>query len=274
MWPFKTSGPRCPICQSGKVKAITSKEVFGTEFTVYQCQRSRCMHGFVLPLPTVAFLEKVYAAEKLNAYQLDDKVLQAVDEFFMHLFTNYIPQGRKTPGTLLDVGAGLGTFMHAANKSGWRVHGIEFNKESVDIGKKLFDLDIVHGNFYKLEDYFPGMKFDLINMNHVFEHVLQPREYLRYLSGFLNPGGCLLITVPNILSDDYRKLGAKWSYIHIPEHISYFSRHSMDRLFLAEKNTRVAADRYVKIFQSSFNSPQQREGEGLTSMYRLESTAS
>ena len=271
MWFFKSDGPQCPMCRSRKVTEVTAKEVHGLSFSVYQCRKSRCRHGFVLPPPTVEFLEKVYASEQLNAYQLDEKVLKAVDEFFMHLFSNYIPQGQKTPGTLLDVGAGLGTFMHAAKKSGWQVHGIEFNKQSVEQGKKLFGLDIVHGNFYKLEDYFPGMKFDLINMNHVFEHVLQPREYLQYLSGFLNPGGCLIITVPNVLSDDFVRLGAKWSYIHIPEHISYFSRYSMDRIFLSEKNTRVPGSRYAKVFQSSFNNPQQTEGEGLTSMYRLES---
>lgn len=260
-------GIQCPVCGSGEVKAIVSKTVFGTEFGVYQCNAPGCQHGFTYPLPSEAVLEKMYAEEGLNSYQLDKEALKAFGAFFSHLFTDYIPRHFRKPGSLLDVGAGLGTFMDSARSHGWEVHGIEFNGKSVELGRELFGLEIVHGNFYRLEDYFGDRKFDLINMNHVFEHVLQPLEYLDYLRRFLRPGGCVLITVPNILSDDFKRDGARWSYIHIPAHISYFSRLSMDKLALTQAGG--GRDRFEKVFQSSFNNPQQTEGEGLTSMYRF-----
>jgi 2-polyprenyl-3-methyl-5-hydroxy-6-metoxy-1,4-benzoquinol methylase len=257
----------CPICGSGQVKAIVSKMVFDTEFGVYQCSGADCQHGFTYPLPSEAVLESMYAGEDLNSYQLDRTALKAVSDFFSHLFTDYIPRGFRKPGTLLDVGAGLGTFMDSGRAHGWEVRGIEFNKRSVELGRELFGLDIVHGNFYRLEDYFGNSKFDLINMNHVFEHVLEPLVYLDYLRKFLKPGGCVLITVPNILSDDFKRDGAQWSYIHIPAHISYFSRLSMDKLALVQAGD--LRDIFKKVFQSSFNAPEQAEGEGLTSMYRF-----
>ena len=260
-------GIHCPICGSGHPKTIVSKTVYDTEFGVYQCGDMACQHGFTYPLPTEAVLEQMYAGESLNSYQLDKAALKAVGDFFSHLFTDYIPRGFPKPGSLLDVGAGLGTFMDSGRAHGWAVQGIEFNKRSVELGRELFGLDIVQGNFYRLEDYFDDRRFDLINMNHVFEHVLHPLEYLDYLRKFLNPGGCVLITVPNILSDDFKQQGAQWSYIHIPAHISYFSRLSMDKLALSQAGS--PRDRLEKVFQSSFNAPQQVEGEGLTSMYRL-----
>lgn len=263
----QAGGIHCPICGSGQVKTIVTKPAFGTEFGVYQCGAGDCLHGFTYPLPSEAVLEKMYAEEGLNSYQLDKAALKAVGDFFSHLFTDYIPKGSAQAGELLDVGAGLGTFMDSGRTHGWKVQGIEFNQKSVELGRELFGLDIVAGNFYRLEDYFGDKKFDLINMNHVFEHVLQPREYLDYLRKFLKPGGCVLITVPNILSDDFKQHGARWSYIHIPAHISYFSRLSMDKLALAQAGG--PREGFDKVFQSSFNGPQQTEGEGLTSMYRL-----
>lgn len=59
-----------------------------------------------------------------------------------------------------------------------------------------------------------------------------------------------------------RRHHPEWSCIHIPEHISYFSRHSMDRLFIHEKVIWDVRDRYSKVFQSSFNRSQQAKGDG------------
>ena len=162
----------------------------------------------------------MYAGVNLNSYQLDRTALKAVGTFFSHLFSDYIPRGCPKPGKLLDVGASLGTFMDTGRAHGRQVRGIEFHQKSVERGRKLFGLEIVQGNFYRLEDYSGSEKFDLIDMNHVFEHVLKPREYLDYLSKFLKPDGCVPITAPNILSDDFKRDSAKWCYIHIPAHIS------------------------------------------------------
>src|SRR3972149_11066474 len=46
-----------------------------------------------------------------------------------------------------------------------------------------------------------GRKFDLIVLAHVLEHMAQPHEFIAALVARLNPGGSLLVEVPN---GDYR----------------------------------------------------------------------
>ena len=236
-------------------------------FRVMQCLNVECLHGFVYPLPAEAILDKIYADENLNAYLDDETTVQNVRQFFEHLLEHYIPQGFERPGTLLDIGAGMGTFVGSARKFGWQAFGIEFNAKSTRLAEDKYGVQLVQGSFYSLERHFSHGSFDLIVMNHVFEHVLDPLAYLRYVADYIKPNGCIMISVPNILSDDCRNHRALWSYIHIPAHISYFSRLSVDALFLQKASMQVR--RFQKIFQSTFPSPQQHEGEGLTSMFRL-----
>jgi 2-polyprenyl-3-methyl-5-hydroxy-6-metoxy-1,4-benzoquinol methylase len=51
-----------------------------------------------------------------------------------------------------------------------------------------------------IEDYNPGHKFDNITMLNALEHVLSPTAVLTKIHSFLNDGGHVLISVPNLLS--------------------------------------------------------------------------
>lgn len=260
---------KCPICGCDYTNIITVKYADSEIFKVIQCLNVECLHGFTNPLPSEEYLNKIYSDNDLNSYMLDENNLKKVSEFETHLFSNYIPKGFEKAGTLLDVGSGIGTFMSIAKEFGWDVNGIEFNKCSVEIAQNRYGLDIQLGSFYNLENYFKNKKFDLISMNHVFEHILDPKQYIEYMIKFLKPNGCLLISVPNILADDFRNLGPMWDYLHIPNHISYFSRFSIDKVFSEKIYMDGTEYKFKKVFQSSFNSPRQIEGEGLTSMYQM-----
>lgn len=257
----------CPICACPYTNTIAVKTVQEVMFRVLQCLNVDCLHGFVTPLPTLELLEHIYAHDNLNDYLVEETKEQNAARFFQHLFEHYIRRGSAKPGSLLDVGAGTGTFVRVALQCGWDASGIEFNEKSTVVAMEKYDLRLVRGSFYTLERYFAPRSFDLINMNHVYEHILEPISFLRYVTEFLRPGGCVLVTVPNILSDDCRRDGALWSFIHIPAHVSYFSRFSMDAIF--ERRVSLPGSHFEKIFQSSFPSPPQDEGEGLTSMFRL-----
>jgi 2-polyprenyl-3-methyl-5-hydroxy-6-metoxy-1,4-benzoquinol methylase len=80
--------------------------------------------------------------------------------------------------------------------------------------------------------------FDIISITHVIEHLNDPAATIKRCKGMLAAGGVIFITAP------HRPLGWKagdqsiepwktYSYNHIPAHIQYFSRKSMD--ILAEK---------------------------------------
>lgn len=91
-----------------------------------------------------------------------------------------------------------------------------------------------HYHVGRLEDMPPGELFDLASMTHVVEHLVDPRAMLETVASRLKTGGKLFVTAP------YRPKGWKpgkgidawksYSYLHVPAHVTYFSRKWFDRV--------------------------------------------
>jgi SAM-dependent methyltransferase len=93
----------------------------------------------------------------------------------------------------LDVGAGVGEFLSLAGEH-FDVTGTEISKSAIALAKKKFQLELIEGAFETLSFAAP---FDVITMLHVLEHVPSPYETLQRCRDWLNPGGYLVIAVPN-----------------------------------------------------------------------------
>jgi predicted SAM-dependent methyltransferase len=81
-----------------------------------------------------------------------------------------------------------------------------------------------------------GLKFDLINLNNVLEHLLNPVETMHGLYKLLTKTGCLRVQVPNDFSALQKLLIEKkmidrefWVAPH--EHMNYFERDSLKNIF-------------------------------------------
>ncbi len=255
----------CPVCSSPYTTTVAAKSVNTVMFCVRQCCNVECLHGFTDPVPSLELLSSLYAADELNAYMMDEDFIENVQKFHSHLLENYIAPLFQQPGSLLDIGAGIGTWVSVATEAGWKATGIEYNQRSVETAKHRFGVELIQGDFYKLANLF-SQDFNLITLHHVLEHIRYPSSFVEYLSNFLKPNGCILINVPNILSDEFMQQRALWSFIHIPGHISYFSRFSLDTICLrcmAEKR------KFDRVFRSTFPAEGKREGEGLVVIYRM-----
>ena len=70
--------------------------------------------------------------------------------------------------------------------------------------------------------------YQLISLTHVIEHLADPAAMLRRLRDLLAPNGKLFITAPFRPSKwkpaDGIAPWLKYSYLHVPAHITYFSR--------------------------------------------------
>jgi hypothetical protein len=60
-------------------------------------------------------------------------------------------------------------------------------------------------------------------MLEVLEHMHEPLAALRQAYRLLQPGGWLLVTVPNIASLEYRLWGRHWVGLEPPLHLAHFS---------------------------------------------------
>ncbi|MDQ6691916.1 MAG: class I SAM-dependent methyltransferase, partial [Candidatus Dormibacteraeota bacterium] len=98
-------------------------------------------------------------------------------------------------GRLLDVGAGIGTFLALARDRGWQVAGSEVSDSAVRLAADRHGLTLVQG---QLETAELGLgSFDVVTLWHVLEHVPSPFRTLRTCRRLLRPGGLVVIAVPN-----------------------------------------------------------------------------
>ena len=100
------------------------------------------------------------------------------------------------PGRILDVGCGCGLFLDEAKKGGWEVSGVEISRYGVEYAKKVFGIDVFHGQMRQAR--FPASHFDVITFWHSIEHTTDPLAHLREAARVLKPGGVVVVAVPNI----------------------------------------------------------------------------
>ncbi|MFK5983261.1 MAG: class I SAM-dependent methyltransferase [Flavobacteriaceae bacterium] len=128
-------------------------------------------------------------------------------------------------GTLLDIGAGTGDFLKQAQEANWKVSGVEPNEGA----KKLAEEKGI--NLQESINDLNGKTFDVITMWHVLEHVPNLEETISTIEKLLNPGGTLIIAVPNYKSFDANHYKEHWAAYDVPRHLWHFSQTSMQKLF-------------------------------------------
>jgi SAM-dependent methyltransferase len=127
-------------------------------------------------------------------------------------------------GRLLDIGCGRGHFLYLMKKKGWDVSGTELCPDLARGIEAAYDIRVTtHPDL-------PDASVDLITMNHVFEHLSSPIEFLSECSRMLKPGGLLVIAVPNYDSWQSRFGGKGWFHLDVPHHLFHFGASGLKSL--------------------------------------------
>jgi 2-polyprenyl-3-methyl-5-hydroxy-6-metoxy-1,4-benzoquinol methylase len=100
-------------------------------------------------------------------------------------------------GSLLDIGAGTGQFLHAARSRFAKVQGTELSVRACTIARERYGIALLEGDVASID--FKGERFDVVTLFHVLEHVPYPGIFLGQVKELLSPGGSLFIAVPNEL---------------------------------------------------------------------------
>ncbi|HEX4984485.1 MAG TPA: class I SAM-dependent methyltransferase [Burkholderiales bacterium] len=140
------------------------------------------------------------------------------------------------PGTLLDVGCGEGFVLSWFRDSGWTVKGIDHSVAGLQsMNPDLLPNVDVGDLFAILDRHIAGaVRYDVVWLSNVLEHVVDPVVLLQSLRKLINPKGVLVVTVPNDGSAYQESLLAKGDiperfWIAIPDHLAYFSCESLKR---------------------------------------------
>lgn len=128
---------------------------------------------------------------------------------------------------LLDVGAGNGAYLLQASSAGWEVTGVEPDAAAVAAARAV-GLDVRQGGIEALRSE-PG-SFDVITMNHVIEHVHDPRTVLKEAFALLRSGGLLFLETPSVSSHGHQRFGRNWRGLEPPRHLVLFNWDSLEQL--------------------------------------------
>lgn len=179
------------------------------------------------------FAEKYYAVKRESANPFDYLVYMVIVILFplsryFDAKSRHIFEVNNTSRKLLDIGCGNGEFLRFANRFGWNVVGLDFDKAAV-LEARSDGLDVRHGSIDVIDK---KEKFDFISLSHVIEHVYDPVELIRTCYSLLNNGGTLWLETPNIDSIGYALYNSNWRGLEPPRHAMLFNKESLSEILL------------------------------------------
>ncbi|WP_405610415.1 class I SAM-dependent methyltransferase [Polaribacter sp. Asnod1-A03] len=172
-----------------------------------------------------------YISHTDSKKSLLDKVYQSVKNITLKRKLKLINSFKTSSKNILDVGAGTGDFLKVCKNNSWNVNGTEPSLEARNIASIKGVLLKENLSAYK------NVKFDVITLWHVLEHVENLEEYISTLNNLLAEDGRLIIAVPNYKSYDAIYYKEFWAAFDVPRHLWHFSQTSISKLFSLENMT-------------------------------------
>jgi ubiquinone/menaquinone biosynthesis C-methylase UbiE len=210
-----------------KVKDHT---VSGETFELYHDESIDLIYTHPQPENLSSYYESDdYISHTDGTRSLIESVYQIVKKSALKNKVNLINSFQTKKEALLDIGAGTGDFLLAAQQNGWKVTGIEPSEKAK---KKAIAKGI---SFVNSTANLPDKSFDIITMWHVLEHIPDLEYHIKELKRLLKPSGTLVIAVPNFNSYDANHYKEFWAAYDVPRHLWHFSQASITKLFEKEQ---------------------------------------
>ncbi|HEY9702858.1 MAG TPA: class I SAM-dependent methyltransferase, partial [Allocoleopsis sp.] len=138
---------------------------------------------------------------------------------------------------VLDFGCASGYLANLLQKRGCQVTGLEINAEMAEMARKyceeVFVCDL---DFDSLKDMLGERKFDVAVFGDVLEHLRDPWRVLAATKDFLNPGGFIVASIPNIAHGAIRLALLEGNFNYMPlgildnTHLRFFTRQTVEEL--------------------------------------------
>lgn len=271
-WPSEGLEPvvNCPACNSDQreklYEALTDRIFFCApgNWTMFKCEN--CGSAYLDPTPSPDTIHLAYqsyythAAPKrshteelpplrrftrasANHYRnrrfgSNTKPASALGGLLIHLLPSYKQSLQRqlrhlpkvwTGARLLDVGFGNGEFLELAQEAGWEVTGADPDHATVEAAKQR-GLAVRQGGIEAFSD--EAGSFDAITLNHVIEHVHDPKGTIQQAFNLLKAGGCLYIDTPNIQAVSHLEYGKYWRGLEPPRHLTIFTWNALENLLI------------------------------------------
>lgn len=224
---------KCPWCDSENAHLhLTLKDEFLTKesFQIFECES--CGLLYTEPRPDkdkigLYYKSDAYYSHQENKQGFIPRLYEKVKTINLKNKYKMATIGLQT-GKALDIGCGVGDFLHQMEQNGWECTGVEPSEDAKSIARKRVKGKIVSTG--DLES-FPNETFDLITMWHVLEHVDDLKWQLRQLQRLVKPKGRVVIALPNYKSYDGQFYNAYWAAYDVPRHLNHFNKETLAKIF-------------------------------------------
>lgn len=192
----------CNLCGNNQLKVIDSV-----------CNISTCKDcGYIVdnPRPTLESLVRFYSQPTKYDHWLTNS--RARDSLWRRRVKKMNRVGKA--GSLLDVGTGIGQFLHHASGYYSECCGTEVSESAIKIAKEKYNLSILNGEVTQIQ-FGKDQTFDNITLFHVLEHVPNPRQVIECCSSLLKKDGILIVAVPNEITSTKTRIKRLLSWLGI-----------------------------------------------------------
>ncbi len=225
---------RCLLCASAGREDPLASRFLGLDASPYPYRVHRCRpcdFRWLSPQPGPEDLQRLYTKDEYFDNLKTGFSYEEQTRTSNHCMRAHIRKLRKycSGARILDIGTATGEFVEIALKYGLDAEGVEFSECAVEVAQKK-GLPVFQGDVYH-----PGLKpgtYNAIHINHVLEHLHDPKQVLTRVKELLTPGGIVFVEVPyqfDSLLDRWHRLSGSWPgfgpfSLH---HLSFFSPRSL-----------------------------------------------
>ncbi|MFT5685142.1 MAG: ubiquinone/menaquinone biosynthesis C-methylase UbiE [Myxococcota bacterium] len=225
----------CAVCGEDRPQpAYPVHDLIWDDPTPWQFVRcGGCGHGYLDPQPTPAALtalyEGLYTPDKLD---LMVKIGEGSFDRRLQRERARAISGvvDKPVGRILDVGCGVGFSLQVLAKllPEAEAIGVEMAGPAADKADELPEITVLKQPFMTLE--LEDDSVDVLCMNHLLEHLSDPRPQLSRAAELVRPGGLIEIEIPQ-LEGWARSAFGRWYWCHLPpQHLQLFHLAGLTRL--------------------------------------------
>lgn len=206
----------------------------GSFSTFYSDHKASCEPLSYLECPSCkfVFLEKFPTQEEIAFHYQDVWNREGEDPVFRekslrsaeHLLTSL--KAHVQPGRFLDVGAGAGFYMEAAEKLGWEAYGVDPAIPPAQTRQDKFFSSTLE------EAHFQHHFFDLCLIHHTLSHLPNPLGTLKEVFRILKDEGVLLVVIPNFLQRGQKTVEKNWGELIRGKHLYLFSPETAQEMIV------------------------------------------
>lgn len=227
----------CKLCSSKNIQSLFvagdvhgRKKLSTAKFMIYEC--SDCNVAYINININKNYYRKYYS-KNYYAEETGNSFLKTISNLILRLsiarqlklINKFKPKGNK----ILEIGCAKGKNLNMLPDI-YEKYGVEVNQNAVRYIKKHYpDIKIYNRKIDDLR-FKCTVKFDVIIMWQVFEHIDDPHSFFKSVIKLLADDGVIIFEIPNRDSLGFNFTKSCWFHLDTPRHLFFYNYRCLDKM--------------------------------------------